>query len=106
MTIGTHMYSMQALGSKGMLQVENIPKDSVLCSGKEGGASSMLHYSFPQRYRDAYIKELDTFIGIVQDPTLPCPVTKEDVLLSTRVAVACEISLKEGRVVDFDSLDN
>ena len=85
-----------------MLQVQNIPDDPVLWSSKEGVASPMLQFSFPERYKEAYLLELDTFVSIVLDPSLPCPISKADVLLSSRVADACETSLKEGRVVTFE----
>ena len=100
---------VQVLGSKGMLQVENVPKDSVLRSGKEGVVSPMLHFSFPERYKEAYLLELDTFLSLVLDPSLPCPIGKEEVLLSSRVAAAAEISHREGRLValgPMGQLDN
>ena len=87
-----------------MLQVENVPKDSVMRFDKAGGNYPLYQHSFPERYKEAYLLEMDTFLDLVLDPSLPCSVSKEDVLLSTRVADACETSIREGRVVTFDSM--
>lgn len=108
--IGNNVLSLELLfaqvfGSKGMIQVGNVREDSVNSFYKDGGTSTALQYSFPQRYKDAYLKEMDTFLTIVSDPTCPCPVTKQDVLLSSRVADACERSLKEGKMVTLEPLN-
>ena len=85
-----------------MLQVENVPKNPIQCFSEAGGATPPLQYSFPERYEAAYITELNLFVDIVTDPTLSCPVTKETVLLTSKIADACEQSMKEGRMVTFD----
>lgn len=88
-----------------MIQVGDVPIDSVKTYDKDGGMSSALQYSFPQRYKEAYLKEMDTFLSIVRDPASSLrPVSKEDVLLCSRVADACEVSLKEGKMVTLDSV--
>lgn len=92
------------LGSKGMLQVENVPKEPVKCFDKNGGSSTILQFSFPQRYAEAYLQELEEFLILVDNPSRPCPVTKEAVLLTSRIADACERSMKEGRMVILNSL--
>ncbi len=83
-----------------MLQVENLPKDERmrLCQEEEGPLSSPV-YSFSQRYKESYELELDHFLSVVLDPTLPLKVNKEDVLLSSEIAEACEKSFKEGIMV-------
>lgn len=86
-----------------MLQVENIPEKPVKSFSEAGGTTPPLHFSFPQRYEQAYLIEMDLFLDVVTDPSLPCPVTKESVLLAGRVADACEKSLKEGCVVTLDT---
>lgn len=85
-----------------MIQVGNVPIDSMKTFDKDGGTSSALQYSFPQRYKDAYLREMDAFISIVRDPASSSrPVSKQEVLLSSRVADACEESLREGKMVTF-----
>ena len=84
-----------------MLQVNNVEKDSLQSFTSDGGHSSALQHSFPQRYEQAYLKELQDFLAIVRDPSAPSPrpVSREEVLLSGLVADACEKSLEEGRPV-------
>ena len=86
-----------------MLCVENVSEDSVSLSNKGGVTTKPLLYSFPQRYEQAYILELDHFIEILKDPSIPACVTREQTLLSSRVAEACEVSLREGKAVEFTS---
>ena len=85
-----------------MLQVQNVSKEPISCYTEMGGATTPLQHSFPQRYEQAYLLELEQFLDIVQDPSRTCPVTKETVLLTSRIADACEVSMKEGRMVTFD----
>ena len=82
-----------------MLQVENIPKDPTTTLTQDGKASPLLLHSFPQRYKEAYEMELDHFVSVVLDPSVPLMITKEEVLLSSEVADACERSLKEGKMI-------
>ena len=45
---------------------------------------------------------MDHFVGLVLDPSKPCAVSKEHVLLCTRIANACERSQKEGKIVGLE----
>jgi myo-inositol 2-dehydrogenase/D-chiro-inositol 1-dehydrogenase len=84
-----------------MLRVENIHKDPVQCSSSDGVTSSTYLHSFPDRYKQAYHRELDHFVDVILDPSIPLSVTKEQTLLSSRTAEACEVSAKEGRMVEI-----
>ena len=84
-----------------MLCLENIIEDTVSLSNKDGVTTKPLLYSFPQRYKEAYRLEMDHFIKILQDPSIPACVTREQTLLASRVAEACEVSVREGRAVDL-----
>ena len=50
----------------------------------------------------AYEREMDHFVDLVLDPSKPCLVTRDDVVLCTRIANACEQSQKEGKMVELD----
>ena len=52
----------------------------------------------------AYEQELDHFVSLVLDPTKQCAVTRDEVLLCTRVANACERSHKEGKMVELEPI--
>lgn len=89
-----------------MLRVENIHKDPVQTANCDGVTTSTYLHSFPDRYKQAYHEELNHFIDVVLDPSVPLRVTKEQTLLSSRIAEACEISAKEGRMVEIATLNN
>ena len=85
-----------------MLQVENIHDKPVCCSNKDGVHDTRMTHSFPQRYKQAYENELEHFLDTVLDPTThPC-VVRNDALLASRVATACERSAREGKMVSLD----
>lgn len=94
------------LGEKGMLRVENVHKDPVQSANSDGVTSSTYLHSFPERYKQAYREELNHFVDVVLDPSIPLCVTKEQTLLSSRIAEACEISAKEGRMVEIAAVKN
>ena len=54
------------------------------------------------RFKEAYEREMDHFVDLVLDPSKPCAVSKEEVLLCTRIANACERSQKEGKIVGLE----
>lgn len=58
-------------------------------------------YSFPQRYEQAYMLELEHFLDLVGDPQKTLKVQKRDTLRATQLAEACELSYKTGQMVSF-----
>lgn len=93
--------SWQVHGERGNLACEN-PQSSVFLSGVNGRTTSYLHPSFPTRYEAAYKLELDHFVDSILDPSKPLLINRDDVLLSSRVANACERSYKEGKMVALE----
>ncbi len=87
-----------------MLQVENVPENSTHSSTAGGTNIPQYLHSFPQRYKEAYERELDHFVSAVLEPASTLSVTKEEVLLSSKIATACEDSLKGGKVIFFWTL--
>ena len=86
-----------------MLRVENIHKNPVQEANRDGVTSAVYQHSFPDRYKQAYVEELDHFIDVVLDPSVPICVTKEQTLLASRITEACEKSAKEGRMVAMEN---
>ena len=84
-----------------MLRVENISQDSVQHSTSDGISNKPLLFSFPQRYEQAYRLEMDHFISLIQDASIPPYVTRRQTILASRIAEACELSYKEGRAVEL-----
>ena len=81
---------------------ENVHETTVQSATQDGIQSMPYHRSFPDHYKQAYLEELDHFIDVMLDPSIPLSVTKEQTLLVTRIAEACERSAKEGRMVGLN----
>ena len=45
---------------------------------------------------------MDHFVDLVLDPTKQCLVKKDEVILISRIANACDRSLKEGKMVELE----
>ena len=82
-----------------MLQVHNVLKEPVTSYVQSGVTYPILQDTCNERYKEAYMGELDHFISVIRDPTIPLCVTKEEVLLVSQITNACDSSLKEGRMV-------
>ncbi|KAI6650757.1 hypothetical protein LOD99_7808 [Oopsacas minuta] len=86
---------LEVFGEKGMLKSENPREDEVETYSQKGVTLGKCHYSFPTRYEYAYQQELDEFIECILDPTREMLSGKKDTLLATRLAEACEESLRK-----------
>ena len=87
------------------MRVENVHETTVQSATQDGILSMPYHQWFPERYKQAYREELDHFVDVMLDPSIPLSVTKEQTLLATRIAEACEISAKEGRMVGPEGIE-
>ena len=92
---------LQVFGSSGMLQCNNPTVNSVTLMTEPGTMVSPAPYSFPQRYKHAYMLELEHFLDLIVDPQKTMKVQKRDTLRATQLAIACEMSYKTGLPVSF-----
>ncbi|KDO33219.1 hypothetical protein SPRG_02029 [Saprolegnia parasitica CBS 223.65] len=90
---------IEVFGADGMLEVQNIHKTSLRASTSAGVHSDVYQHSFPQRFRDAYLAEVDHFAEIVLDKAIP-RVSWTEARNATIIAEACRISAVEHRSVD------
>ncbi|MGB3564325.1 MAG: inositol 2-dehydrogenase [Thermoanaerobaculia bacterium] len=88
----------EAFGSKGNLAVENLRPTSMASSLEGGVFVDRPHPSFVERYREAFIAELRSFVQCVRDGS-PVAVTGEDALAAVQAACAAKISMQENRPV-------
>ena len=99
-----HDVRMEVLGSEGTLGVGY--DDSLAVTSAEPGAtypSGPRHWSFMERFLPAYRAELTAFAAVARG-SLASPCTVDDALQAFRVADACELSRREGRVVTLDEI--
>ena len=89
---------VEVFGSKGMLTGQNTcPTGAVMCN-KDGITTDKFHFSFPQRYAEAYAAEMEHFLDVVSK-NVEAEVTKKDALLVNRVVAAIHQSWKTGKSV-------
>ena len=92
---------LEAFGDRGMVQAENRSPLSTRVSGIEAVSSPPIEFSFPTRYREAYLRELEVFRDCLLE-NKPLPVTYEDARKNYILAVAAEKSFKIGKPVSID----
>ncbi len=85
---------VEVFGSKGMVTVANPLTDTVTFSGSEGTCAALPPYFFVERYKAAYLSELQAFIRCIQEDTLP-PVTGKDGRAPVVMGLAALKSLRE-----------
>lgn len=93
----------EVFGSAGVAIVGNEGQGNVQYSNNEGSLANPIHPSFGQRYAAAYKLEMQHFIDVIEGKVDPV-VTREAPEMVSLIAEACNISIKEGRVVNFKSL--
>jgi myo-inositol 2-dehydrogenase/D-chiro-inositol 1-dehydrogenase len=90
-------------GSKGSLQAENDMPNAVKLSTKDGvrgdGPSSL----WWERYRGAFIAEINSFVGAIKN-NKPVEVTGEDGLADMYAAIAADKSFKDKRPVTIEEI--
>ena len=89
---------VEVFGNFGMYKLENQIDNNISYYDDRGSNYSKMNYSFKQRYKDAYIKELDyMYKMIVNDYE---PLIKEDHLILTKeICNAINQSIKENIIV-------
>uniref|UniRef100_H3GIT4 Gfo/Idh/MocA-like oxidoreductase N-terminal domain-containing protein n=1 Tax=Phytophthora ramorum TaxID=164328 RepID=H3GIT4_PHYRM len=89
---------IEVAGEHGMLQVKNPSKTAMVQSTKAGITADTLLHSFPERFREAYLLELDSFLDVVQgngNPRVHWGASR----MNTIVAEAARIAAVEKKVV-------
>ncbi|MFU1797880.1 inositol 2-dehydrogenase [Paenibacillus azoreducens] len=89
---------VEVFGSEGMLKVENVNKSTVEYYNKDNAQLKNPSPIFMERYEEAYISEMNSFIQSIQNGT-PVVCSIEDVILAQRAAAAGLESLRTGKPV-------
>lgn len=93
----------EIFGSTGMAKVENNKPDNHNLYTAEGMQASLPLNFFMDRYTDSYLIEMKAFIQACID-NRPSPVSGEDGLQATRIALAAQQSVREGRPISLTSM--
>ncbi|MCF8277599.1 MAG: Gfo/Idh/MocA family oxidoreductase [Flavobacteriales bacterium] len=91
---------IEVFGEKGMATVDNERNNAVNVYTEAGGNHEPFNYSFPQRYKDAYLEELLQFSEGIQNGVFT-NVAETECVLSHELADAALESIKAGEAIDF-----
>ena len=87
-----------------MLQVGNRHTTSITMATDQGFTRPPVDYSFPTRYREAYLEELKCFVRCARGQA-EVPVSHADVRTNHLLAAGLEIAAREKRIVRFDEVE-
>jgi len=93
-----HDQRVELLGSKGLLQAQNMLENTVVKSGIHGVTGAKPTYFFLERYMQAYKAEWSAFVSAITEGAA-LPVTLSDGVLALAMAEAATKSAKTGQPV-------
>ena len=91
----------EVFGSRGCIAIGNDTPSTPVLSTADGIQQEKPLWFFLERYLPAFQEEVRQFVDAVEND-LPVPVTGEDALQATLLAMACTRSAQEGRPVRMD----
>ncbi|MFC1759618.1 Gfo/Idh/MocA family oxidoreductase, partial [Planctomycetota bacterium] len=94
---------IEAFGDSGMLYADNQHSTSVTSASAQGFSRSTVDFSFPTRYRDAYLAELQCFAQCARGDEA-VPISHADVRVNHLLASGLETAAREKRVVRFEEI--
>lgn len=94
---------LEVFGSKGKIFADNVRETTVVLTDELGDRSSRYLHFFLERYREAYLEELRTFIRNVQKGEPPA-VSGEDGRMALLLGYAAKKSLEERRAVKLEEV--
>lgn len=98
----SHGYHVETeiIGTKGMLRIAASPEKNKVAVFNEHGTVRPSSQHFPERFAEAYVNELKNFVHCIRENKQP-EVTAVDGLRGTEVALACQKSFDENKLVDL-----
>ena len=96
---------VEVFGSKGMVTAANPLTDTVTFSGSKETRAGLPPYFFVERYKPAYLSELQAFFACIQEDTPP-PVTGEDGRVPVVMGLAALKSFRENRPVRLSEISS
>ncbi|ARJ50715.1 Gfo/Idh/MocA family oxidoreductase [Staphylococcus lutrae] len=95
-----HGYHVETelIGTRGMIRIGNAPEKNLVTLYDENGVVRPTSHHFPERFREAFINEIQSFVNAIIKQT-PSTVTGVDGMKSTEVAIAMQQSFDEKKVI-------
>ena len=94
---------VEVFGSKGVAMADNNLPTNMILLNKYGTIREKPLYFFLERYRDAFVNELQKFVDTIQNDETPT-VTGHDGLAAILIALACNESLQKGKAIKVTSI--
>ena len=89
---------VEVFGSKGMISTTNLRDSNLEITAKNStNAKDNYQYFFLERYKDAFINELDNFVNSVEKNLIPAP-SFQDGFLAMKIAEAATKSAKKNKI--------
>jgi len=95
---------IEVLGEKGALFAENPRPFTAILANEAGYCTSPLYHFFVERYREAYIAEMEAFVAAIKEGKEP-PVTGWDGKIPVVMGYAAQKSFAERRPVKLKEVD-
>ena len=95
---------LEIFGDGGMIQVNNNHHNTNVISDEKGIHHALPLDFFMDRYAKSYLKEMELFIGALVNDT-EMPVSGQDGLEATRIAVAAKTSMQQGRPIKLSEIN-
>ncbi len=95
---------LEIFGDGGMIQVNNNHHNTNIISDEKGIHHSLPLDFFMDRYAKSYLNEIELFIGALVNDT-EMPVSGQDGLEATRIAVAAKTSMQQGRPIKLSEIN-
>ncbi|OWT39483.1 myo-inositol 2-dehydrogenase [Cryptococcus neoformans Bt1] len=96
-----HDIYCEVFGTESKLHINPLPSINKVEIRDKWGVRNEVTPSFLERFKDAFVNEVNTFTEAVLDD-LPIPVTVEDAFQASQIAVALTHSYRTGQPVLFD----
>ncbi len=95
-----HGYHVETeiIGTEGMIRIGNAPEKNLVTLYDKNGVVRPTSDHFPERFRFAFINEMNTFVSAIKDKG-QSSVTAMDGLKSTEVAIAMQNSIETKKVI-------
>ncbi|MCG9127992.1 inositol 2-dehydrogenase [Candidatus Poribacteria bacterium] len=94
---------VEVFGSKGMVSVGNSVPDTITSTLKNGSITSLPQHFFIERYKQAYLLEMESFIQSIIVDTKP-KVTGKDGKIPIQIGYAALKSIEENRPVSLSEI--
>ena len=93
---------VEVFGSFGMYKLENQLDNTISNYNEIGSNYSHMNYSFTERYKEAYINELDYFYKMINE-NYPPLVEEYHLLLTKKICNAINESLRTNNIIMLDA---